>query len=147
MVVFDLDGVISDASHRQYFLRGTHKDWKGFYWASAQDPPIDSGLALTASVDDDHTVAILTARPGYLTGVTKDWLAANEVRHDLLILRPRRGRGSQGPSATFKRYELNRLRAAGHDVVVAIDDDERVIEMYRAEGVTALYLHSGYYDP
>ena len=29
---------------------------------------------------------------------------------------------------------------------MAIDDDERVIEMFRAEGVLALYVHSGYYE-
>jgi hypothetical protein len=30
-------------------------------------------------------------------------------------------------------------------VALAIDDDERIIEMYRGEGQAALYIHSGYY--
>ena len=146
LVIFDLDGVISDATHRQHFLRGTRKNFRGFFTAAPADPPYETGLALAASVDDSHAVAILTARPNYMLEGTRAWLAAHEVRHDLLILRPRAGRGSHGPSADYKRHELSRLRAAGYEVTAAIDDDQRVIDMYRAEGVFALYIHSGYYD-
>ena len=146
LVILDLDGVISDATHRQHFLRGVRKDYRGFFTAARLDPPYQTGLALAASIAGDHAVAILTARPHYVVDMTRSWLAANEVRHDLLILRPRHGRGSHGPSADFKRHELSRLRAAGFEVAVAVDDDERIIEMYRAEDVFALYVHSGYYE-
>ena len=146
LVILDLDGVISDATHRQHYLRGAFKDFRGFFTAAPDDPPYESGLALAASIADDHTVVILTARPHYMADDTRSWLAANDVRHDLLILRPEHGRGSRGPSADFKRNELNRLRAAGYEITAAIDDDERIIEMYRSEGVFALYTHSGYYE-
>ena len=146
LVILDLDGVISDATHRQHYLRGSFKDFRGFFTAAPADPPLQTGLALAASIAEDHTVAILTARPSYMAGDTRRWLAANDVRHDLLILRPEHGRGSRGPSADFKRNELNRLRVAGYEVTVAVDDDERIIEMYRSEGVFALYTHSGYYE-
>ena len=146
LVIFDLDGVISDASHRQHFLRGVGRDWRGFFVDARLDPPYETGLAMTSSVSGDHAVAILTARPHYVADVTRAWLAANEVRHDLLILRPRRGRGSGGPAADFKRRELNRLRSAGFEAKVALDDDERIVEMYRSEGVFTLYVHSGYYE-
>ena len=146
LVILDLDGVISDASHRQHFMRGPNRDFRGFFTSAAHDPPYGAGLALAASVADTHAVAILTARPNYVTEITQSWLAAHAVRHDLLILRPRRGRGSQGPSADFKRHELGRLRAAGYQAVLAVDDDQRIIDMYRSEGVFALYRHSGYYD-
>ncbi len=142
-MIFDLDGVISDASHRQRYLRGPTKDWKGFFAAAVNDVPIAAGLGLTRAVIDDHTVAILTARPSYMATGTLDWLAAHEVRYHLLILRPAHDRRS---SASFKRHELGRLRAAGYEVTAAIDDDERIIDMYRSEGVFALYLHSGYYE-
>ena len=146
LVIFDLDGVISDASHRQRFLRGARRDYEGFFTAAADDPPYAAGLALVGSVADDHAVAILTARPHYVSDMTRSWLAANDVRPDLLILRPSEGAGSDGAAADFKRYELSRLRAAGFEVAVAIDDDTRIVDMYRSEGVFALYRHSGYYD-
>jgi len=146
LAILDLDGVISNATHRQHFLRGVRKNWRGFFTAAPGDPPYESGRALAASIDDGHTVAILTARPNYMAADTRKWLATNEVRHDLLILRPRHGRGSGGPSADFKRHEIHRLRAAGFEITLAIDDDERIIDMYRSEGVFALYTHSGYYE-
>ena len=146
LVIMDLDGVISNATHRQHFLRGVRKDWRGFFTNARLDPPYETGVALAASIAGDHTVAILTARPNYVADMTRQWLAGNEVRHDLLILRPRHGPGSGGPSADYKRHELSRLRAAGYEVAFAIDDDERIIEMYRSEDVFALYVHSGYYE-
>ncbi len=146
LVIFDLDGVISDASRRQHFLSGERKDFRGFFLAAVDDPPLAAGQALAASVSADHTVAILTARPFYVVDNTRSWLAANDVRHDLLILRPQRGEGVHSASADFKRRELHRLWAAGYEVTVALDDDERIIDMYRSEGVFALYIHSGYYE-
>jgi len=146
LVIFDLDGVISDASRRQHFLSGERKDFRGFFMAAVDDPPLAAGQALAASVADDHTVAILTARPFYVVDNTRSWLAANDVRHDLLILRPQRGEGVHSASADFKRRELRRLWDAGYEVTVALDDDERIIDMYRSEGVFALYIHSGYYE-
>ena len=146
LVIFDLDGVISNASHRQHFMRESPKNFRGFFLAAVDDPPLDVGRALAASVADDHAVAILTARPFYVAENTRSWLAANDVRHDLLILRPRWGTTSRGTAADFKRRELHRLWEAGYEVTVALDDDERVINMYRSEGVFALYIHSGYYE-
>ena len=146
LVILDLDGVISNASHRQHFLRGARKDFDGFFIAAGLDPPYETGLALAASIADDHAVAVLTARPNYVFDMTRSWLVAHDVRHDLLILRPESGRGSHGTSADFKRHELSRLRAAGYEVALSVDDDERNIDMYRSEDVFALYVHSGYYE-
>ena len=40
LVILDLDGIISDASHRQHFLRGDHRDYEGFFRSAALDPPL-----------------------------------------------------------------------------------------------------------
>ena len=187
-VVFDLDGIISDASHRQHFLRRPRQDWQGFFTAAADDPPLRAGLGLVASVAaaaaaaaaaasasataataasasataataaaaadsgaaaaaaaaaESHEVIICTARPHYVADITCRWLAAHDVRADLLIMRRP---GDRSSSAAFKRREVRRLRLAGYQIELAIDDDPRVVDMYRSEGVFALYRHSGYYD-
>lgn len=142
-VLFDLDGVISDASNRQQFLRGARQDWRGFFSAAVDDPPIITGVALTRSVAADHAVVILTARPAYMAEATMGWLLAQDVRHDLLVIRPP---GDHRSAVQFKQHEITRLDAAGFEIRFAIDDDERIIEMYRRVGVEALYQHSGYYE-
>ena len=147
LVILDLDGVISDASHRQHFLRGARKDWSGFFTSAALDPPYEKPVWLWPPRSPTITrwPSSLPV-PTSVVDITRGWLADHDVRHDLLILRPERGQGKWGPSADFKRHELSRLRAAGYEVAVAIDDDERIIDMYRSEGVFALYVHSGYYE-
>ena len=55
IVIFDLDGVISDASHRQHFLKGAEKDWDGFFSACTEDPPISSGLELVNLINKLHS--------------------------------------------------------------------------------------------
>ncbi len=145
-VIFDLDGVISDASHRQHFLRRRRQDWRGFFMAAVGDAPLRTGLGLfegAARGRPRWATIICTARPHYLADITKGWLAAHGVRPHLLILRSPYDRSS---AAAFKRRELSRLRRFGYRIEAAIDDDERVIAMYRSEGVAALYCHSGYYD-
>ncbi len=144
-VIFDLDGVISNAWHRQTYLRRPRQDWYGFFMAAKDDPPIAAGLGLVKSVAarGEHHVVICTARPHYVADITRQWLTSHGVYPDLLIIRPRRDRRS---SADFKRHEVGRMREAGYEPVLAIDDDELIIAMYQSEGIFALYHHSGYYE-
>ena len=145
-VVLDLDGVISDASHRQHYLaaeRSRDKDWHGFFHACVHDPVIEHGRALAASIGADRTVVILTARIHEIRQQTVDWLATNEVRHDVLILRgPREG----APSTDWKSDQLALLREAGAEIQLCADDDPRNVAMMRGLGIPTLYVPSGYYD-
>ncbi len=145
-VVFDLDGVIADATHRQHFLdaaRSRDKDWHGFFHACVDDPVIEQGRRLIGLISDDLCVVILTARIHEIREKTVAWLAANDVRHDWLILRGHR----EGTSSTrWKGSQIEQLREAGAEVELALDDDPRNIAAFRELGVTAMYIHSGYYD-
>jgi hypothetical protein len=145
-IVFDLDGVIADASHRQHFLaaeRFSDKDWDGFFNACVDDPVIEPGHRLVGSISDDFCVVILTARIHETREKTVAWLSANDVRHDWLILR---GHRQGGPSTEWKREQLELLQEAGADIELALDDDPRNIVMLRDSGLAAMYVHSGYYD-
>ena len=144
-VVLDLDGVISDATHRQHFVdapRERDKDWRGFFRACVDDPVIAHGVALAASVSADHCLVILTARVDDIRPQTIEWLATNEIRHDWLILR---GPHDGGPSVEWKRGQLESLRDDGADIEMCADDDPRNVEMMRSLGIPTLYIPSGYY--
>ena len=39
-IVFDLDGVLSDAAGRQHFLEQPSQDWEAFFDACGEDPPV-----------------------------------------------------------------------------------------------------------
>jgi len=145
-IVFDLDGVIADAAHRQHFLeaeRSSDKDWHGFFHSCVDDPVIEQGRRLIGSISDELCVVILTARIHDTREKTVAWLALNEIRHDWLILRgPREG----APSTEWKGSQLEQLQEAGAEIELALDDDPRNTLKFREMGLTAQYVHSGYYD-
>jgi hypothetical protein len=143
-VVVDIDGVVADATHRQWYLRADRRDWDGFFAACRDDPPIDATVSFLSVVDADVSVLLLTARPHWVAAMTADWLVRHGIRWDLLVTRS--PVQAYMRSSQFKRDEVTAMRALGFDLLLAIDDDERNVEMFRAEGLPTMYHHSGYYD-
>ena len=146
VLVFDLDGVLADAAHRQHFLHLAEPDWEGFYAGVQADAPLASGSALAAATHPDLPIVILTGRIDGVAAVTIDWLQAHAVRWDLLICRPPDDSDAVTHAVDYKRTEVHRLREAGLRPVLAVDDNRRIVEMYEELGIPALYLPSGYYD-
>jgi phosphoglycolate phosphatase-like HAD superfamily hydrolase len=142
-VVFDMDGVLSDASTRQHYLDWPMHDWDAFFEACGDDALIDEVARLLEVIDDSHRIVLLTARPLWVQQQTLAWLARYELRWDLLIMRQR---GDYQASRTFKRGAVNDLRAHGFDLRLAFEDDRRNVEMFHAAGIPCIYIHSGYYD-
>jgi phosphoglycolate phosphatase-like HAD superfamily hydrolase len=142
-VVFDLDGVLSDAASRQHFLKGPRPDWEAFFAASGDDPIIDEAAILLGLLCPELAIVLLTARPARTRDLTIDWLARHELRWDLLIMRRD---ADYSPAFNFKQAAVRDIAAHGFDVKLCFEDDRRNVEMFRAEGVPALYFHSGYYD-
>jgi phosphoglycolate phosphatase-like HAD superfamily hydrolase len=145
-VIFDIDGVLSDATGRQHFLEADpagKKDWRGFFDACGDDPLLPDVAALVEVIDRDVVVVLLTGRPVRVQPQTLAWLEQNRLRWDLLVMR---NAGNYTNSPEFKRLTVKELRERGSDIKVAFEDDLRNIEMFKAEGVPCVYIHSGYYD-
>ena len=141
--IFDLDGVISDAAHRQHFLHRPEKDWAGFFGSCPEDPIITSGLLLARLANESIEIIILTARPFAICDQTLDWLESHDVPWQALIMR---SEDDPELSPEMKRIALNEIRAKGFTPTLAIDDDPRNIEMYQEEGIPSIYVYSGYYE-
>ncbi len=142
-VVFDMDGVLSDAASRQHFLQPGRRDWDAFFAACGDDPLIEDVATLLSLLDPSLCVVLLTGRPAAVEPQTLRWLAHHDLRWDLLIMRDA---GDYAAALRFKRQSVARLRTAGLELTLAFEDDRRNLEMFRAEGVPCVYIHSGYYD-
>jgi phosphoglycolate phosphatase-like HAD superfamily hydrolase len=142
-VVFDMDGVLSDASSRQHFLEYPRRDWDAFFAACGDDELIDEVARLLDVLDAGHQVVLLTARPLRVRPQTLAWLDRYKLRWDLLIMR---GYGDYSASRSFKREAVGELRDYGFDLRLAFEDDRRNVEMFHGEGIPCVYIHSGYYD-
>jgi len=142
-VVFDLDGVLSDAASRQHFIEGGRRDWDAFFEACGDDPLIDEVARLLALLDPALRIVLLTGRPVRVQPQTLAWLERYGLRWDLLVMRDF---GDYSAARQFKRRSVAELRAHGFVLELAFEDDRRNLEMFRAEGVPCVYIHSGYYD-
>jgi phosphoglycolate phosphatase-like HAD superfamily hydrolase len=142
-VVFDIDGVLSDAGTRQHFIEGGRRDWDAFFEACGEDPLLDDVAALLDLLDPSLQIVLLTGRPLRVQPQTVAWLKRYELRWDLLIMRDY---GDYSRAREFKRDTVDDLRQFGFELKLAFEDDRRNLEMFRAEGVPCVYIHSGYYD-
>ena len=86
-VVFDVDGVLSDAASRQHFLEHGRRDWEGFFDACGDDPLIDEVACLLSLLDPALQIVLLTGRPVRVQPQTRAWLERFDLRWDLLIMR------------------------------------------------------------
>jgi phosphoglycolate phosphatase-like HAD superfamily hydrolase len=142
-VVFDMDGVLSDATSRQHYLEYPRRDWEAFFEACGDDTPVDEVARLLEVLDPTLQIVLLTARPLRVRPQTVAWLGRYKLRWDLLIMREW---GDYSASRTFKRESVGDLRHYGFDLCLAFEDDRRNVDMFHGEGVPCVYIHSGYYD-
>ncbi len=142
-IVFDMDGVGQDAATRQHYLEQPRRDWDAFFAACGDDELIEEVARLLDVLDDDLQIVLLTARPLTVQPQTLGWLERYELRWDLLLMRPY---GDYTASRTFKKESVEQLRTYGFDLRLAFEDDRRNVEMFHAEGVPCIYIHSGYYE-
>ncbi|HET7488745.1 MAG TPA: hypothetical protein VFJ85_12525 [Acidimicrobiales bacterium] len=141
--VFDLDGVLSDAASRQHFLEPGRRDWEGFFDACGDDPLIEDVACLLHLLDPALRIVLLTGRPVRVQPQTRHWLERFDLRWDVLVMRDY---GDYTAAREFKQTAVGLLRAHGFELRLAFEDDRRNLDMFRAEGVPCVYIHSGYYD-
>jgi len=142
-VIFDLDGVLSDAAGRQHLLEFPRRNWRAFFEAVGDDPVIEEVGTLLHALDERYAIVLLTARPLHVQPHTVGWLTRNELRWDLLVMRDV---GDYDLAFDFKGRTVGELREAHLDPVLAFEDDQRNVAVLRHLGVPCVYIHSGYYD-
>ncbi|MDQ2724439.1 MAG: hypothetical protein M3Y36_02960 [Actinomycetota bacterium] len=142
-MIFDLDGVLSDAATRQHFVEGGRRDWDAFFDACGDDALIEEVACLLELLDPGLPIVLLTGRPLRVQPQTLAWLGRYRLRWDLLIMRDF---GDYGAARRFKHRSVDELRALGLVARLAFEDDRRNVEMFRQAGVPCVYIHSGYYD-
>ena len=145
-VIFDIDGVLSDAAGRQHFIEGgggRRKDWDAFFEACGGDPLIEEVGRLLRLLDPSLQILLLTGRPIWVQPQTVAWLERYELRWDLLVMRDY---GDYMAAREFKRWTVGEFRRFGFDLQLSFEDDPRNRDMFHEEGIPCIYIHSGYFD-
>ncbi len=134
LAVFDIDGVLADARHRQRHLEHRPKRWDAFFAEVADDPPLPTGVALAQEAAGDCEVVYLTGRPERCRADTAGWLQRHHLPPGRLVMRRERDRR---PARTAKLELLTEL-AVGRTVAIVVDDDEAVCRAGREAGWAVL---------
>lgn len=142
-VIVDMDGVISDAGWRQYFLESSRPNWDDFFENCGNDEPFGPQVRMFEMFDPDIRIVLLTARPFRVQPQTLNWLEKHQIPWDLLIMRGARDNRS---SRAYKQAESEALQADGFDLRLAFEDDPRNAQMFNDIGIPCVYIHSGYYE-
>lgn len=144
-VIFDIDGTLSDTAHRQHFLAGPgKKDWPAFFARMADDPPHPHIVTLARMLHGAGARLILASgRFERHRRTTATWLekhAGSWLAERPLFLR---ADGDNRADDVVKVEYLAKMRSAGFDPVMAIDDRDRVVRAWRAAGLVCLQCAEG----
>ena len=93
-----------------------------------------------------YPIVWMTGRPEPTREETSAWLRHRGLPNGRLLMHPDRSVDAR-PSRVIKREQVVALRAGGEDVVVVVDDDPRVVDELRDEGVHCLLATWSPYSP
>lgn len=134
-VVIDLDGTLSDGRARYHLVKGKHRDYKTFHARLGEDPCNEwCRKLICAFTTIGYRIVLVSARPHSAERATRIWLQGQVVPfHELHLLRQD---GDSTPDQEIKRAWL--LAYGKERVLFAVDDRQKVVDMWREEGLTCL---------
>ena len=154
-IVFDIDGVLADCSHRLHYIQGDNKDYDKFYSDEEilKDKALGSGFILFRSIlyllDDINTpnrlkngeeirITLITARNKRCAKATADWFLDNMKRFQKDRFKCNlfmRSENDWRPAYQVKE-DLIKDHIGFKNILFAFDDDDKINEMYKKHGVT-----------
>ena len=138
--IFDIDGTLSDSTHREHFLRGESKDWAAFFEAGEHDDPNALIVEeLKACIRSGREIVLMTGRPEKYRTMTLNWLENHGIAYHALLMRPDR---CFDKSRDLKGRWLSEM-AETHEFVVAYDDEHSNVAEFAEAGIPAYLVKDG----
>ena len=137
-IIVDLDGTICNNSERAKTLDVKSAiSWKKFFEKCESDQPIEPILNWIQLLGEICNIDIITGRPDYVRKQTIAWLKTHNIRFDTLWMRKY---SDTMKSSEYKAIKLKQLTELfpNDQFVLAFEDDEQCIEMYKEFGLTVI---------
>lgn len=136
LIIFDIDGVVADPTHRLPHIKQKPKNWQKFNELLPNDPVIPSGKAVYKALASNpaNTIVFVTGRSEDERKDTETWLFLHEfTKHDGLFMRRAK---DYRPAPDVKREILRKLEELyGQKPDMVFEDSPRVNAMWRSEGI------------
>ena len=140
-VVVDLDGTLANIDHRLHFVKREKPDWDGFYEACVNDTPNEWCVHLIrAMAASGFRVLVISARSKVVEEQSHKWIytyVGERPYRPLILLREER---DYTPDDELKIKWLNSY--GKERILFVVDDRQRVVDMWRKEGLVCLQCYS-----
>ena len=144
-VIFDLDGTLALIDKRRALATKFNGkiNWKVFFnpknisLDQPNIPVIEMAKTLKSS---GYSIVIFSGRDSISREETINWLKKFKVPYDVLKMRPE---GSYTPDDTLKLNWLNELFPDKNDIMCIFDDRDKVVKMWREQGLTCMQVNYG----
>lgn len=151
--IFDIDGTLSDCSHRishivqddvdQFLGVSFYKDYDKFNELLINDNPFQNVVDLCRLLyQSGEEIILVTGRSDKYAQLTQEWLAKNLVSYSLLYMRKE---GDKRPDYVVKREIYFEYIYDRYEVKGVFEDRKRVVQMWRSLGITCHQVQEGDY--
>jgi hypothetical protein len=143
LFLFDIDGTVTDPSHRRHLVEGEVKDWEAFYAASAGDQPIWSVITVARALHDaGHILVYSTGRPDSIRMVSQKWMDKYRLPKGAMYMR---ANGDHREDFVVKAELFDRIKAQYPKETIGgvFEDRQQVVDMYRARGLRVFQVDKG----
>ena len=163
-VIFDLDGTLANIDRRRDHALKMGKNgkmnWNEFFNPAhiAFDEPNEPVIKMAQTFKKEgFKIVIFSGRNDISFDRTVEWLEWNDVPFDLLVMRPDKFKPKSWPVAKgnpatremrfmpdeILKKEMLDTFVDRNDVLMTVDDRQKVVDMWRAEGLTCFQVAPG----
>lgn len=141
--IFDIDGTLSDLSHRLHLISDGQKDWDAFFDACSGDRPINRVIATCQMLHKaEATIVLLSGRSDAVRQKTVDWLNEHRVPFHALYMR-KAGDHRQDDVVKAELFERMAQEWDLKNLLGVFEDRNQVVEMYRKRGLQVFQVADG----
>ena len=134
-ILIDLDGTLAEVDHRT-------KDGKCDHTRIEDDEYNQAVREIIGKFQDTHNIILFTARDSKWRDATKAWCWKKFIIFDKLLMKlPHH----EGPNYLVKYQMYKEFIEGEYEVLFAIDDNNKVVEMFRDIGITTFQIRNTEY--
>lgn len=141
--IFDIDGTLSDLSHRLHFIETKPNDWDAFFAACGDDVPHEDVIQMARVLcNTGSRIILITGRSNQCERETRLWLEDHSVWYSQLLMRKQ---GDHRPDNIVKSELLDELlNTVPKDQIMGVfEDRDQVVNMYRDRGLRVYQVANG----
>lgn len=139
-IIVDLDGTLADIRIRLKHLEGKKKDWASFNKSIETDELHEWCRDIIVRFSNDHSIIIVSGRTDELKIQTEEWLKKYQVPFHFLYMRKAH---DMRPDNIIKLEIYNRYIKDKFKILFVLDDRQKVVDMWRGEGLVVLQCAPG----